>query len=228
MITDEPRRWEGGMADSPSQPEPGARSGRRRFGRAKPALALLQRITRLLPVRIRSAAFGSTRMVNGDVGLMLRYLSVSTLAKDCGDNVGIHPGTYMFGLENLSLGTNVSIHPMCYIDASGGMAIGSDVSIAHGATILSTAHTFTDLDIPIKYQPIQRRRTEIGDGVWIGAKATILAGTRIGPGAVVGAGAVVTADIPDCAIAVGVPARVIAQRLDRESCARRSRGSMSE
>lgn len=49
----------------------------------------------------------------------------------------------------------------------------------------------------------------IGDGVWIGAGATVIAGVSIGNSSVVGAGAVVTVSIPDHALAVGVPARVV-------------------
>jgi SAM-dependent methyltransferase len=49
---------------------------------------------------------------------------------------------------------------------------------------------------------------EIGSDVWIGGNATILAGVKIGHGVVIGAGAVVTKDVPDYAIAVGIPARV--------------------
>ena len=53
---------------------------------------------------------------------------------------------------------------------------------------------------------------EIGDDVWIGAGAKILMGAKIGRGAVVGANAVVRGEIPDYAIAVGSPARVVKYR----------------
>lgn len=49
----------------------------------------------------------------------------------------------------------------------------------------------------------------IGKNVWIGANVTVLPGVTIGDNAVIGAGAVVTKDIPDGAVAVGVPAKVI-------------------
>jgi maltose O-acetyltransferase len=49
----------------------------------------------------------------------------------------------------------------------------------------------------------------IGDGAWIGARATILPGVTIGGGAVVAAGSVVTRDLPANVLAGGVPARVI-------------------
>lgn len=49
----------------------------------------------------------------------------------------------------------------------------------------------------------------IGDNVWIGEKAAILAGVTIGEGAIIGANAVVTKNIPPYSIAAGIPARII-------------------
>lgn len=49
----------------------------------------------------------------------------------------------------------------------------------------------------------------IGDNVYIGTRATIMPGVKIGSNCIIGAGAVVTRDIPDNSVAVGVPAKVI-------------------
>ncbi len=59
-------------------------------------------------------------------------------------------------------------------------------------------------------------RTAIGDDVWIGFGATIMAGVRIGNGAIVGAGSVVTQDVPDYEIHVGIPNRCVAVRFEGE------------
>ncbi len=58
---------------------------------------------------------------------------------------------------------------------------------------------------------------EIGNDVWIGARATILEGVKIGDGAVIGAGAVVTKDVLPYAIVGGVPAKIIRYRYDEET-----------
>ena len=50
---------------------------------------------------------------------------------------------------------------------------------------------------------------KIGSKVWIGANVTILPGVTIGENAIVGTGSIVTKDIPDNAVAVGNPARVV-------------------
>jgi acetyltransferase-like isoleucine patch superfamily enzyme len=52
----------------------------------------------------------------------------------------------------------------------------------------------------------------IEDDAWLGVGVVVLDGVRIGKGAVIGAGSVVTRDIPDNAIAVGVPASVVKMR----------------
>jgi acetyltransferase-like isoleucine patch superfamily enzyme len=57
-----------------------------------------------------------------------------------------------------------------------------------------------------------RNRVCIGDDVWIGAGAIILPGVTLGTGSVIAAGAVVTSDIPEYAIAAGVPAKVMKYR----------------
>jgi acetyltransferase-like isoleucine patch superfamily enzyme len=63
-------------------------------------------------------------------------------------------------------------------------------------------------------------RTFIGNDVWIGKRAIIKAGVKIGDGAVVGAGAVVTKDVPPFAIVVGIPAQVLKYRFDEDTIAR--------
>lgn len=55
-----------------------------------------------------------------------------------------------------------------------------------------------------EFQPVT-----IGDDVWIGARVTILPGVTIGKGCIVGAGSVVTKSLPDYAIGLGNPARVL-------------------
>ncbi|SEH25134.1 CatB-related O-acetyltransferase [Selenomonas sp. KH1T6] len=62
-----------------------------------------------------------------------------------------------------------------------------------------------------------KRQIIIGNDVWIGARALICAGVRIGNGAIVAAGAVVTKDVPPYAIVGGNPARVIKYRFGRET-----------
>lgn len=151
------------------------------------------------------------RNTSGRTGLAVRYICLSVLVESCGDNVAIYPGAWLLAPTGMTFGHNVSIHPMCYLDGSGRVEVGNNVSIAHGATIMSTTHSF-DGDAFIRDQPVESRPTVIEDDVWIGAKATVVAGVRIGSGSVIGAGAVITKDVAPGSVAVGVPARVIRSR----------------
>ena len=54
----------------------------------------------------------------------------------------------------------------------------------------------------------------VGNDVWIGFRAAIMSGVKVGDGAVIGAGAIVTADVPPYGIVVGVPGRLLRRRFD--------------
>lgn len=56
----------------------------------------------------------------------------------------------------------------------------------------------------------------IGNDVWIGTCSIFMRGVNVGTGAVIGAGAIVTKDVPDYAVVVGIPAKVIKYRFDKE------------
>lgn len=82
--------------------------------------------------------------------------------------------------------------------------MGTDV------TVITRNHRHDRTDIPMMEQGFEEEQpVVIGNDVWIGDRVVILPGVHIGNGCIIGAGAVVTKDIPDNAIAAGVPARVI-------------------
>jgi acetyltransferase-like isoleucine patch superfamily enzyme len=176
---------------------------------AKPALLAGGWVLGLLPRGVASVLFTLLRLMPTRLGVAARYVVVRRLAKYCGDCVAVHDGVYLFRLDNAAFGDNVSVHPMCYLDATGGLTIGNDVSIAHGASILTTEHDYTQPGVMIRDAPVTRAAVTIGDDVWIGAGARILAGVTIGAHAVVGAGAVVTRDVAARQVVAGVPARVL-------------------
>ena len=98
---------------------------------------------------------------------------------------------------------------------------GKYVLVAHEVSIQGGDHRFDVPGTPICFagRP-EMPETVIEDDVWIGHRAILVAGVRIGRGAVVGAGAVVTKDVEPYAIVGGVPARKIGERFpdvrDRE------------
>ncbi|NJD56943.1 MAG: acyltransferase [Nitrospirae bacterium] len=116
---------------------------------------------------------------------------------------------------SLTIGTDSSIHPRCQINAYvSHIQIGSGVMIAPSCAFYPYDHGFLP-DQPIRKQPLRSKGgIVVGDEAWIGFGTIVLGGVRIGKGAASGAGSVGTRDIPDGAIAVGNPARVVKMRTD--------------
>jgi len=113
----------------------------------------------------------------------------------------------------LHIGADTHIQPGCHIHAHvSDIRIGSEVEIAAGCALYSYDHGI-ESGTPIMRQALTSKGPiVIGDGVWLGHGVTVLQGVTIGSGAVIAAGAVVTRDVPENAIAAGVPARVIGFR----------------
>jgi acetyltransferase-like isoleucine patch superfamily enzyme len=87
------------------------------------------------------------------------------------------------------------------------LTIGNNVGIGPNVTmVLHSDPSPSPLERihPKKWEPIR-----IGEGVWIGASATILGGVQIGEFSIIAAGAVVTKDVPPYSMVAGVPARKI-------------------
>lgn len=93
----------------------------------------------------------------------------------------------------------------------GPVTIGNDVRLAQNITLSGLNHNYEDVNRPIHIQGVSTAPITIGDGTWIGANVVVLAGVTIGKNCVVAAGSVVTKDIPNYAVAVGNPARVLKQ-----------------
>ena len=110
--------------------------------------------------------------------------------------------------ERIVMGNHVWIGPEVTIGAAYGVTLEDRVRISQGAYIETGG---LNLSAPLPY-PHQGAPIHIGEGAWIGARSVILQGVRIGCQAVVAAGAVVVRDVPDNAIAGGVPAKVIGYR----------------
>ncbi len=122
----------------------------------------------------------------------------------------------LMGLEvrepgNIELGDHVVLNRQVLLDGRGGkLVIGNNVDIAQEVAIWTLTHDAHDDGHQAMGAPVT-----IEDYAWIGHRAIILPGVRIGRGAVVGAGAVVTKDVPPMTIVGGVPAQVIGQRRSR-------------
>jgi len=108
--------------------------------------------------------------------------------------------------KNLRFGENVYLNECCHFQDQGGIQIGDDTQIGHNVVLATIDHDLNPQDRRRHYGPIV-----IGKRVWIGANAVITRGVTIGDGATIAAGAVVTEDVPENTVVVGVPARTIKQ-----------------
>jgi maltose O-acetyltransferase len=115
-----------------------------------------------------------------------------------------------FSPSGIRIGTDTIIGDHAFLDGRAALVIGNHVDIASYVMIYNSEHDLESEKFEAIEEPI-----EIGDYVFIGPRAIILPGVKIGKGAVVAAGAVVTKDVPDFAIVGGVPAKVIGERKNK-------------
>lgn len=106
-------------------------------------------------------------------------------------------------LNRVKIGNHVFINSNVLFMARGGITIEDGVQIAANVQLLTNNHD------PYNKRLLPCKPILICEDAWIGAGATILPGVRIGKHAVVGAASIVTKDVPDYAVAVGNPAKII-------------------
>jgi acetyltransferase-like isoleucine patch superfamily enzyme len=106
---------------------------------------------------------------------------------DIGDGVYINYGSMISAQQSVRIGSNVMIGNYCIVADTETPCVGG----------------------PPGGPSIEPRPVEIGDGVWLAARVTVLPGSRIGAGASIAAGSIVAGDIPEGCVAGGIPARVL-------------------
>lgn len=113
----------------------------------------------------------------------------------------------------LTIGDNVSLGEYSHITCADRIVIGDNLLTGRFVLITDNGHGSSiaeEVNIPpLKRRIFSKGPVIIGKNVWIGDKATVLPGVKIGDGAIIGANSVVTKDIPANSIAVGNPAKVV-------------------
>lgn len=152
---------------------------------------------------------------SGKIFKLIRFIR-SQIASLCFDSYGKSiniESMANFGTgSTIKIGNNSGIGNRCIV--RGPLLIGDDVMMGPDVVILSGGHKFERKDIPMRLQgsPTQKE-TIIGNDVWIGTRAIIMSGVKIGNGVIIGAGAVVTKNVPDYAVVGGVPAKILKYRI---------------
>jgi virginiamycin A acetyltransferase len=181
-------------------------------------LALLCVLPLFAVYRLLGLLFGVTRafpgwsqlmsLFPGLLGAYLRRAFYRLALRGCGSGSWISFGT-VFSHPTAAVGRDVYVGVFCClgdVTLEDDVLIGSHVSIMNG----TGQHGIERLDVPIREQPGTWPRVTIGRDSWVGDRAVVMA--DVGAHCVIGAGSVVTKPIPDYAIAVGSPARVVRYR----------------
>lgn len=158
--------------------------------------------------------FPTQPMLGYQIGYWLRRNLLRFIVDECGNDVIVKSNCY-FGTgqgikvgDRSQLGQNARIGPYT--------TIGDDVVMGPDVVIMTTSHAFEDPVVPINRQgSLPIKPIIIGNDVWIGTRAIILPGVKVGDKAIIGAGSVVTKDVPPLAIVGGVPAKIIRYRGER-------------
>ena len=131
------------------------------------------------------------------------YMEIMNELFDLGENSFIMAPVAGAALDKVKVDNNVFINSNSLLMARGGITIEDNVMLAANVQLLSNNHDEYDRQV-LTCKPIHIKK-----GAWIGAGASILPGVTIGEYAIVGAGAIVTKDVGDYEVAVGVPAKVV-------------------
>lgn len=128
-----------------------------------------------------------------------------------GKGSAIHMGAIFYNANNIKIGQDSIIGENVVLDGRDNLTIGDHVDIASQVMIYNAEHNINDP----KFSAIVGE-VVVEDYVFIGPRAIILPGVKIGRGAVIGAGAVVTKDVLPGKIVGGVPAKEIGERTLKE------------
>ena len=128
-----------------------------------------------------------------------------------GSGSKIHIGARFFDPKNISIGKDTLVGDQVFLDGRAELKIGDHTDIASQVLIYNSEHDINDPQFKAVEQMVI-----IGDYCFIGPRAIILPGVKIGRGAIVAAGAVVTKDVGENEIVGGVPAKKISDRKLKE------------
>jgi len=146
------------------------------------------------------ALYGERHIEIGERVIIGPYATVSA---------GVSPEHDLGDRVALRIGDGVLVGKGSGIVAHDSITIGDDVFTGHHVYITDANHGYVDPELPVGHQFAPPRPVMIGAGSWLGHGAIVLPGAEIGCHAVIGAGSVVVGRIPDYAVAVGNPARVV-------------------
>ncbi len=137
------------------------------------------------------------------LGLQFRAMLAPHIFRSVGQNVKFFTGIeWSFGY-NITIGDDVVIHRFVLLDDRGSITIGRKASLSDYANVYSHWHDLVEPSI------VYLGDTVIGEGARVTYHSTVLSGTKVGDHAMVGTGGLVTKDVPDYTVSIGLPARPV-------------------
>lgn len=112
----------------------------------------------------------------------------------------------------LEIGAKTVVGQECTFSTYESISLGRECIVADRSMFIDFDHAVMMIETPIRQQGLYTRPVRVGHNVWVGYGASFLRGTTTGDNAIVGTYAVVTKDLPENAVAVGAPARVVRLR----------------
>ncbi len=160
-------------------------------------------------VRLRLLASGAHVGRGLSVAHNVRIITSPGAKWQLGHHVALGTGVVLSAGERacLTIGNDVRITHYTVVGAEDSITIGDRAQIGEHCSIRDHDHDASATSMHAA--AIVSSPVSIGEDSWIGRGAAVLKGSHIAPGAVVGANAVVRGEIPENAVAVGAPARVI-------------------
>lgn len=124
-----------------------------------------------------------------------------------GDNSFIGESCYIkcFG-GKIEIGHDVSVNSKSFLNGCGDLKIGNNTRIGTQSILIASNHKFDDPEVLVKDQ-ITKQGIMIGENIWFGARVTVLDGVSIADNSVVGACSLVSKNISEAGIYVGIPAK---------------------
>lgn len=148
----------------------------------------------------------------GKIWRFIRASVASPLFAQAGSSINVEHGASFGRGDKIIIGDRSGIGINARLD--GPVRIGKDVMMGPEVMIYAHGHAFDDVTTPMIEQGFsEAAEVVIEDDVWIGARAILLPGVRIGTGSVVGASAVVTKSVAPYSVVAGNPARVVKTRV---------------
>jgi acetyltransferase-like isoleucine patch superfamily enzyme len=142
--------------------------------------------------------------------LRMRGFLLRPSFKTCGRNLQVARRVTINFSSRLEIGRDVYIATGCWLHAWGGIILEDQVLLGPYAVLVTGDHTRERGSY--RYGPSTLAPIRLCRGSWVAAHATITKGVTVGCGALVAANSVATRDVPEFAVAGGVPARILERK----------------